>query len=149
MLDYLGLDAFTFLEFLRLLRWLFALITVFVALPLICANYFINTQTDWGSTTTAITTSSESGMQAQNLTSAIGDLQLFTAANITGNALWVHISAEMAVTMIVFLQGKPLLSFTVIIRVSADAFPTSQDIFTETRESDRDLERYVSTPPLF
>ena len=106
MLDYLGLDAFTFLEFLRLLRWLFALITVFVALPLICANYFINTRTDWGSTTTSTSGGSDSDIQAQNLTSAIGDLQLFTAANITGNGLWVHISAEFAVTMIVFLQGE-------------------------------------------
>lgn len=41
-----------------------------------------------------------------NVTSAIGDLQLFTAANITGNAWWVHISAEFIVTMIVAMQGE-------------------------------------------
>lgn len=102
LLIYLGLDAFTFLEFLRLLRWLFALITIFVALPLLCANYFINTRTEWGSSQS----SSTSQMIGGNVTSAIGDLQLFTAANITGNAWWVHISAEFIVTMIVAMQGE-------------------------------------------
>lgn len=104
MLESLGLDAFAFLEHLRLLRWLFALITVFVALPLLFANYFINTRTDWGST--IVDTTHALSATGSNLTTAIGDLQLFNAANITGNALWVHISAELAVTMIVFLQGQ-------------------------------------------
>lgn len=106
LLRTLGLDAFTILEFLRLLRWLFALITVFVACPLLAANYFINTRTEFGSTArdmSANQTAVEAG--GNNMPSIIGDLQLYTAANITGNGLWVHVSAEIAVTLIVILQG--------------------------------------------
>lgn len=77
--------------------------TVFVALPLLCANYFINTRTEWGSARDTLNTGSGT---SGNLTTALGDLQLFTAANITGNAWWVHISAEFVVTMIVVMQGK-------------------------------------------
>jgi hypothetical protein len=104
LLDYLGLDAFTFLEFLRLLRWLFALITVFVATPLLCANYFINTRTEWGSSSSASGELIEG--DTVNKGGVIADLQLFTGANITGNAWWVHISAEFVITMIVSMQGE-------------------------------------------
>lgn len=107
MLRTLGMDAFTILEFLRMLRWLFALVTVFVAAPLLAANYFINTQTSYGSQTDVAANATDS-MDGNNMTSVIGDLQLYTAANITGNGLWVHVSAEIAVTLIVILQGQSL-----------------------------------------
>jgi hypothetical protein len=98
------------LEFLRLFRWLFALISVFVAIPLLCANYFINTQTRYGSTSVTLDSGNgngtdTTGVQLNNMTSVIGDLQLYTAANIKGDGLWVHIMADFAVTLLVVLQG--------------------------------------------
>ena len=113
ILKTLGLDAFTMLEFLRLFRWLFALISVFVAVPLLCANYFINTQTKYGSTSLSLDSNGnstgpsghEAGVSLNNMTSVIGDLQLYTAANIKGDGLWVHVMAEWAVTLLVLLQG--------------------------------------------
>lgn len=106
ILKTLGLDAYTMLEFLRLFRWLFALISIFVAIPLLCANYFINTQTEYGSTSLSLAEGSETtGVSFNNMTSVIGDLQLYTAANIKGDGLWVHVMAEWAVTLLVLLQG--------------------------------------------
>jgi hypothetical protein len=98
------------LEFLRLFRWLFALISVFVAIPLLCANYFINTRTEYGSTSLTVDSgnngTASSGLQLNNMTSVIGDLQLYTAANIKGDGLWVHVMADFAVTLLVVLQGE-------------------------------------------
>ena len=112
----------TYLLFLRLLRWLFLTTTITVALPLTVANYYINTRTESGSvladkpnndTSPSITGTSlskeDAGEMAQSL---LDNLLIFTAANVKGNGLWVHIGFEYAVTGIVILFGEPLTQVT-------------------------------------
>lgn len=147
------------LEFLRLFRWLFALISVFVAIPLLCANYFINTRTEYGSTSLTVNAgnngTASSGLQLNNMTSVIGDLQLYTAANIKGDGLWVHVMADFAVTLLVVLQGEcPLHLGWCRIRAvrRRSALMGSPDIRSAARSSYRAVVRHVSYPlplPLF
>ena len=107
-----GLDGVTYLHFLRLLRWLFLAITLFAALPLTIATYYLNTSTEYGSRTT--TSTSNSTQQAGDSTAqdgqimgqaVIDDMLVFTAANVVGNGLWVHIGFEWVVTGLVIFFG--------------------------------------------
>ena len=111
LLNELGLDAFTYIQFLRLLRWLFVTLSFVVAFPLMAANYLINTDTSFSdylsssnstSTTSASasTTSSSSSSNNEN-TLLLQGIQLLTAADIKGNALLVHIGFEGIATCIV------------------------------------------------
>jgi hypothetical protein len=100
MLKLLGLDAVTFLQYLRLLRWLTAAISILVAIPLVALNYYINTETEYGSSTTNVTTSS-----VENSTEVLVVLELLTAANVTGNGLYVHIFFECLITCLVCFFG--------------------------------------------
>ncbi len=101
-----GLDAVTFLQFLRLLRWLFVSICIFVAIPLICANYYINTQTTYGSKTSNSTSSYTQSAGTNVTTGLLDNMQLFTAANMNGNILFVHIMFEYITTFLVIFFGK-------------------------------------------
>ena len=107
-----GLDSITYLHFLRLLRWLFLAITLFAALPLTIANYYLNTNTEYGSRTT--TSAGDTAQQASNMTAEDGqqmgtalvdDMLVFTATNVVGNGLWVHIGFEWVVTGLVIFFG--------------------------------------------
>jgi len=98
-----------------LIRWLFLTITICAALPLAIANYYLNTHTEFGSDLSPAETSAElgntmkavdgeeAGKMAKNL---LNNMLVFTAANIKGNGLWVHIGCEYAVTGLVILFGE-------------------------------------------
>ena len=108
-----GLDAVTYLQFLRLLRWLFLTISLFAALPLTLANYYMNTRTEYGSLNTqnstdlsGATTGPSSNSTTSNSTSLLDNMQILTAANITGEGLWVQIGFEWIVTCFVLLYGE-------------------------------------------
>ena len=111
-----GLDALTYIQFLRMLRWLFACTSVFVAIPLAVANYYLNTETSYGSTaagpasqasnTTSGTPTGNLTATAESAATLLDNLQLFTAANITGNGLWVHIGFEWIVSCLVVAFGE-------------------------------------------
>ncbi|EIW66769.1 hypothetical protein TREMEDRAFT_65169 [Tremella mesenterica DSM 1558] len=101
LLDDLGLDAFTYIQFLRLLRWLFLTLSIVVAMPLVTANYLINTSTQYSDYTVASTTSNLTSAVSGNSTALLTGIQLLTAANIQGNALLVHIGFEGIATCIV------------------------------------------------
>ena len=77
---------------------------IFVALPLTCANYYINTQTTYGSTHSNSTSSDQSPGASND--SLLDNMQLFTAANITGNGLYVHIMFEWIATCLVIIFGE-------------------------------------------
>jgi hypothetical protein len=118
-LALLGLDAASMQQFLRLLRWLFTYITILVALPLTCANYYLNMYTTYGhsTTTSSSSVSSKRSTDSSSTTTTTGsnstfsstsaglldNMQLFTAANITGNGLYVHIMFEWIITCLVIL----------------------------------------------
>lgn len=122
LLELLGLDAQSYIQFTRLLRWLYTAVVVFVAVPLACACYYINTKTAFGSPTvevpgvdnsTAMNLDRRGGAEA-NSTSLLDNMQIFTAASITGSGLYVNISFEIIVTGLVWLFGEllsPALSF--------------------------------------
>ncbi|CAD6569104.1 MAG: hypothetical protein TREMPRED_005048 [Tremellales sp. Tagirdzhanova-0007] len=99
LLQLLGLDALTYLQFLRLLRWLFFAICVFVALPLTGVNYYINTQTAYGSVSSSPTSSAT---QAGSSNSTTGLLENLTVANISGNVLYIHVVFVYIATVLVF-----------------------------------------------
>lgn len=106
-----------YLLFLRLLKYLFSAVSVLAGL-LAITNYYLNTQTTYGSTSTISSyggedsvakrddTSSSSSGASPNITSIIDNPQLLTAANVTGNGLLVHISFEWIVTMLIVVFGK-------------------------------------------
>jgi hypothetical protein len=75
------MDAFTFLQIMRLLRHLCTSIALFVALPLLVTDYQLNSTTKYGKKT--------------------GTLQDLTASAITGSGLFVHVAAEYAITAII------------------------------------------------
>lgn len=101
-----GLDAVTYLQFLRLLRWLFTCIAVLVALPLTCANYYINTRTDWGSTDSDKPAPHKERAVPTESTGLLSNMQLLTAANIKGNGLYAHIGFGMIISLLVVFFGK-------------------------------------------
>lgn len=105
MLRLVGLDAVTYLQFLRLLRWLFTAITVVVAVPLILSNYFLNTTSSYGihPASFANVTATIGGIKS---TAVVGDLQIISAGNIKGNGLYVHIMFELIVTLLVIVFGE-------------------------------------------
>lgn len=112
-----GLDAMVYLLFLRLLKYLFSAVSVLAGL-LAITNYYLNTQTVYGSTSTISSyggedsvakrndISSSSSEASPNITSIIDNPQLLTAANVTSNGLLVHISFEWIVTMLIVVFGK-------------------------------------------
>lgn len=112
-----GLDAMVYLLFLRLLKYLFSAMSVLAGL-LAITNYYLNTQTTYGSTSTFSSSggedsvtkrddiSSSSSGASPNITSIINNPQLLTAANVTSNGLLVHISFEWIVTMLIVVFGK-------------------------------------------
>ncbi|WWD06376.1 hypothetical protein V865_004466 [Kwoniella europaea PYCC6329] len=107
-LKMLGLDAVIYLMFLRLLKYLFAAISV-LAVCMAFANYYINTETIYGSTN-ALSSSSSNNPTANdtksdngNMTNIIDNPNLLTAANIKSNGLLVHVSFEIIVTMLVII----------------------------------------------
>ncbi|ORY33704.1 hypothetical protein BCR39DRAFT_556933 [Naematelia encephala] len=101
LMEVLGLDAMTLLQFLRLLRWLFATISILVAGPLIGINYYLNTKTTYGSTTPLNGNSTTTSNDTDPTKDLLDNMQLFTMANITGNGLYVHIFAEWVVSLLV------------------------------------------------
>ena len=107
--DSAGLDAVTYLQFLRLLRWLFLTISVLAAIPLTIANYYINTKTTYGSADAGSDSASGGGGTngSQVISKSLLDnMVLLTAANITSNGLWVHIGFEWIVTCFVLAFGQ-------------------------------------------
>lgn len=96
---------------MRMLRWMFLSVTILAALPLALANYYINTKTEYGSAKvdTKLQSSGsglstdDAGEMAQSL---LDDMLIFTAANVKGNGLWVHIGIEYVVTAMICLFGK-------------------------------------------
>jgi hypothetical protein len=74
------MDAFTFLQIMRLFRHLCTSVALFVALPLLIADYQINSTTQYGEKT--------------------GTLQDLTASAVTGSALSLHVAAEWAISAI-------------------------------------------------
>ncbi|WVQ98508.1 hypothetical protein IAU59_005634 [Kwoniella sp. CBS 9459] len=108
-----GLDAVVYLVFVRVLKYLFACISV-LSILLATANYYINTQTAYGGTSalsTSITTSSTATnetnkspeLSGKNETNILDNPQLLTAANIKSNGLVVHISFEIIVTLLIIV----------------------------------------------
>lgn len=113
LLHMLGLDAMVYLLFLRLLKYLFSAMSVLAGL-LAITNYYLNTQTTYGSTSTISSSGGEdditkrdspssSSSETSNNTSIIDNPQLLTAANVTSNGLLVHISFEWIVTMMIIV----------------------------------------------
>ncbi|WVF72425.1 hypothetical protein IAT40_007240 [Kwoniella sp. CBS 6097] len=104
----LGLDAVVYLLFIRVLKYLFASISILSVL-LATANYYINTQTSYGGTSamsSSITTSNNdksAKLSEKNETNILDNPQLLTAANIKSNGLVVHISFEIIVTLLVIV----------------------------------------------
>ncbi|WWC97607.1 hypothetical protein V866_004491 [Kwoniella sp. B9012] len=107
-LKMLGLDAVMYLMFLRLLKYLFAAISV-LAVCMAFANYYINTETIYGSTNALSSSSSNNSTDNDtksnnwNMTNIIDNPNLLTAANIKSNGLLVHVSFEIVVTMLVII----------------------------------------------
>lgn len=111
-----GLDAMVYLLFLRLLKYLFSAMSVLAGL-LAITNYYLNTQTTYGSMSTISPSGSEDDMTkrdspsssssetSSNNTSIIDNPQLLTAANVTSNGLLVHISFEWIATMTIIVFG--------------------------------------------
>ncbi|WVQ78130.1 hypothetical protein IAT38_000211 [Cryptococcus sp. DSM 104549] len=110
LLHMLGLDAMVYLLFIRLLKYLFSAIALLAGL-LAVTNYYLNTQTAYGSTS-AVNPSTDSdddlsrratsnSSSTKDSTSVIDNPQLLTAANVTSNGLLVHISFEWIVTLMV------------------------------------------------
>jgi len=94
------------------MRWLFLTITIFAALPLAIANYYLNTHTEFGSElktgeqfpkAAKEVDGEDAGEMAKNL---LDNMLVFTAANVKGNGLWVHIGFEYAVTGFVIFFGE-------------------------------------------
>ncbi|OWZ59423.1 hypothetical protein C356_00994 [Cryptococcus neoformans c45] len=114
LLHMLGLDAMVYLLFLRLLKYLFSAMSVLAGL-LAITNYYLNTQTTYGSMSTISPSGSEDDMTkrdspsssssetSSNNTSIIDNPQLLTAANVTSNGLLVHISFEWIATMMIIV----------------------------------------------
>ncbi|OCF60194.1 hypothetical protein L486_02874 [Kwoniella mangroviensis CBS 10435] len=106
------LDAVIYLMFLRLLKYLFAVISI-LAVCMAFANYYINTETIYGSTNALSSSSSSSSsnnsadnntkFDKENMTNIIDNPNLLTAANIKSNGLLVHVSFEIIVTMLVII----------------------------------------------
>lgn len=110
----------TFLQFLRLLRWLFLAITVLAAVPLIIINYFLSTHSEFGFTSTNpddLTSTASLAIQNFNATAVVTDMQTITGAYIKGKAMYVHILFEWVITALVFLFGE---SFTMGLKMHAD-----------------------------
>nr|XP_019048152.1 hypothetical protein I302_01917 [Kwoniella bestiolae CBS 10118]OCF27082.1 hypothetical protein I302_01917 [Kwoniella bestiolae CBS 10118] len=106
-LKMLGLDAVIYLMFLRLLKYLFATISI-LAVFLAFANYYINTETTYGSTNSISSLKTNNSTDENiklkgNMTNIIDNPNLLTAANITSNGLLVHVSFEIIVTMLVII----------------------------------------------
>ncbi len=77
-----------------------------MAVPLTCANYYINTKTTFGSSQSNSTSPGVGGNAGHsNTKSLLDNMQLFSAANITGNGLYVHIMFEWIVTCLVIVFG--------------------------------------------
>lgn len=83
-----------FLQFLRLLRWLFTAISIFTSIPLLIANYRLNTSTDADPTNTGAVNGSQL------------DLKVFTAANVKGNDVLVHIGFQLIIFILVALFSE-------------------------------------------
>lgn len=118
LLLLIGLDGVTYLHFLRLLRWLFLGITLFAALPLALANYYLNTQTQEErmathsvDTANVLQTTSEQDPSkiAQHF---LDNMMLFTMANLSGDALWVHVGFEAMVTVLVIFFGGCIQAYS-------------------------------------
>ena len=143
MLLLIGLDGLTYLQFLRLLRWLFTCITIFVAIPLALVNYSLNMGGDVSATSASgiasSATSQMSQQSKQNASSVLDNLQLFTAANIKDDKLWVHITFEIVITALVLAFGEP----TPRIRLLTPSHRT----FMVPRIARSLLGRRVSEPP--
>lgn len=89
-------------------------------MPLLCANYFINTSTKIkvNSDDTTVTGSTSGIAQGvseidtndtkQMAQSLLDNMMLFTMANISGKALWVHVGFEIVVTSLVLFFGKSI-----------------------------------------
>ncbi|WWC67318.1 uncharacterized protein I206_101226 [Kwoniella pini CBS 10737] len=108
-LKMIGLDAVIYLMYLRVLKYLFATISIFATI-LAFANYRINTETIYGSTNSlftnlAINNSTNKSEKSKNSTNTnvIENPNLLTAANITSNGLLVHMCFEILVTMLVII----------------------------------------------
>jgi hypothetical protein len=84
----------SFLQFLRLLRWLFTAITIFTSLPLLVANYRINTSVERDPKDVGALNGSEL------------DLKVFTAANVKGNDILVHIGFQLIIFILVALFSE-------------------------------------------
>ena len=116
----------TFIQFGRLLRWLFTSIALLVALPLICVNYWINTSTQWGSLTTVsmngtsanVSGSQTTSNQTAGVANILGSMQVLTAATITGPGLCAPLIAGFGVTCLVVIFGEPLCDESVLIQVN-------------------------------
>lgn len=93
-----GLDATIFLRCLAMLRWMFLSISIFVGIPSLLANYYINTAF-------AETMSDRSNLVGSDapLNTTELDLLLFTAANAGGNAMSAHVIFECVTTCLVML----------------------------------------------
>ncbi|ORX40068.1 hypothetical protein BD324DRAFT_648679 [Kockovaella imperatae] len=105
MLKLVGMDAVTYLQYLRMLRWLFLSLSIFVAVPLALANYYLSTGGDLNNVTAGQVASSTASQVtsggAQNATDVLDNLQKFTAAGIQGNTLSVHIVFEWVTSSLV------------------------------------------------
>jgi hypothetical protein len=80
LVDKIGLDAVAFLRFLRLLRWLFASISLLTCAVLIPINIVQTTR---------------------NLTGNVNPLLMLTIQNVQGNWLFVHVGVSYIITIIV------------------------------------------------
>lgn len=80
---------------------------VAVSLPLLCINFYFNTQTKLGSSDPVETIASRAtAHSSSNDSSDIVDLQLLTAANITADGLFIHICFEYVVTGLVLAFSR-------------------------------------------
>ncbi|WRT66921.1 uncharacterized protein IL334_003886 [Kwoniella shivajii] len=109
LLKMIGLDGVLYLMFLRLLKYLFSSISIF-AILLAFANYYINTETIYGSTNASTssnqnnsTIDSSSIDDKANVTNIVDNPNLLTAVNVKSNGLLVHISFEIMVTLLVII----------------------------------------------
>jgi len=81
LVEKIGLDAVTFLRFLRLLRWLFTAISVLVCAVLIPINVTFNLKN--------VKDTSRDG------------LSMLTIRNVSGNILYAHVAASYLITFLI------------------------------------------------
>lgn len=101
----------TFINFLHLLRWLFLAITIIIAIPLTLITYYINNDTPYGSTNTNTTILGGSDNANLTISKDLLNIQVFTAANIIGDGLYVYIVLSGFISLIVVIFGR---SFPVV-----------------------------------